>query len=133
MGNNVSVVHLPNYAGKSCDTALVDELTLAGIEVTDIGIKIPGEVPTSICGTIRHWSFKRYWTYWVCNGPGIPIVEAMKLHEAHGEYVRVDGDCTGPSPLEQFGGFGTGHYHVDTLVGLKALADTIKQVYEDGV
>jgi len=127
-------VCLPNYAGvENCNQALKDELTLAGIKVNEVDFNIKGEVPTGVYGTINRWTFHRYWTYWVCSGPGIPIKEAMKLHDDFGDSVRVDGDCTAPSPMEQFGGFGTGSYHVDTLIGLKALASTITQIYEDGI
>ena len=45
--------------------------------------------------------------------------------------MRVEGHCGCPSPLEYNKGFAVGLYHVDTPEGLKALADTIKQVAKD--
>jgi hypothetical protein len=123
---------LPNYAGRSdVDNALTDELELAGINVE----KLPeclrqarGEVKSIIVGSLHGWGFQRAWYYWICDGPGIPLDAAMKLYAEYGKEVRVAGDCTGPSPLKQYKGLGTGSYHVDTLRGLKALANTINDV-----
>lgn len=124
----------PNYAGRSdVDIPLEEELELAGIFVERLPEccrKDRGEVKTIVIGTLHGWSFERFWYYWVCKGPGIPIDAAMKLHEKYGKVVRVDGHCGCPSPLERFKGLGTGSYHVDTLRGLKALADTIREVVE---
>jgi hypothetical protein len=50
------------------------------------------------------------------------------LNDTHGTVVRVSGNVEGRSPREEFNGFGVGCYHVDTPQGLKALADTLKQV-----
>ncbi len=124
----------PNYAGRSdVDEDLANELILAGIKVEKLPEfcrKSNGEVETIIVGTLHGWTFRRAWYYWVCDGPGIPLDAAMKLHAAQGNKVRVDGNCGCPSPLERFKGLGTGFYHVDTQIGLKALADTIKEVVE---
>ncbi len=123
--------YLKNYAGvEGCDDALIEELELAGIEYCKLPIKTSGEVPTSVIGEIKGsgWGFVRAWTYWVAKGPGIPLEDAMKLHDKYGQVVRVSGHCGCPSPLEYYRGFGCGSYHVDTLRGLKALADTIKMI-----
>jgi hypothetical protein len=92
--------------------------------------KSGGEVPTKVRGHLdpSSWLFERAWTYWVCKGPGIPPKEAVELHKAYGRVVRVSGHCGCPSPLEWYKGFGCGLYHVDTLKGLKALADMIKKI-----
>tara|TARA_Y100000310_G_C20539180_1_gene742371 strand:+ start:683 stop:973 length:291 start_codon:yes stop_codon:yes gene_type:complete len=85
-------------------------------------------VYTIIFGELHGWTFHRAWRYWICKGPGIEFNYATKLHEQFGQVVRVDGCCGCPSPLEQFHGLAVNSYHVDTLPGLKALADTIKEV-----
>lgn len=125
----------PNYAGRrDVDIQLEEELELAGIFVEhlpEILRENRGEVKSIVVGTLHGWTFERNWYYWVCKGPGIPINAAMKLHEKYGKVVRVDGHCGCPSPLEWFNGLGTGSYHVDTLRGLKALADTIKDVVKN--
>jgi len=122
---------MKNYAGQIVKQELIDELTQAGIYAHDFGFLInDGEVKSPICGVLGSWSFKRAWYYWVAEGDGLPVDDAMKLHEYYGKVVRVDGDCTGPSPLERFRGFGVGSYHVDSQAGLKALADCIRSVYK---
>jgi hypothetical protein len=124
-------MNLPNYAGRDdVDSELIDELTLAGISVNvyEFLRKSSGEVKTAVIGGLHGWSFRRAWSYWIATGPGIPIDDAMVLHEKHGKVVRADGHCGSPSPFEMFYGLGCGSYHVDSLIGLKALADTIKQV-----
>ncbi len=123
--------YLKNYAGvQDCDNALIAELYHADIEHYVMPIKSSGEVSTKIIGEIKGsgWGFHRAWTYWVCTGPGIPPKEAEELHKKFGDVVRVSGHCGCPSPLEWYKGFGCGLYHVDTLDGLKALADTIKNI-----
>jgi len=124
---------LENYAGvEGCDDALIMELKYAGIEYHQFETKFGGEVPTGVMGAIvdSGWSFKRAWTYWVCEGPGIPLEDATALHLDYGDVVRVAGHCGCPSPKEWYKGFGCGLYDVDTLEGLKALADTIKGILE---
>lgn len=133
-------VHIgfPNYAGRTnVDGELETELELAGITVT----KMPesfrricqNEVKTIILGELYGWSFERGWRYWIAIGPGIPVKEAMLLHEKFGKEVRVAGHAGCPSPLAWNKGFGTGSYHVDTQEGLRALADTIKVVAAVGM
>ena len=121
---------MDNYAGKSDkDDEIATELNLAGIEVHRYEmLRDRGEVKTAVIGSLYGWSFSRAWYYWVAKGPGIPPAYADVLHKHYGEEVRVDGDCTCPSPKEMFKGFAVGHYHVDTQIGLKALADVIRKV-----
>lgn len=108
------------------------ELEAAGINVHILkGIhKGNVEVPSDAIGTLSMWSFERAWYYWMCKGPGLPVEVAEKLHAVHGTKVRVDGNCTCPSPREWFKGFGVGNYHVDSQEGLNALADAIRSVYD---
>lgn len=131
---NTGVV-CPNYAGRSdVDAEVAAELAAAGIpahyfpEVLRDNTR--SEVKTIVVGTLRKWSFQRAWRYWIAKGPGIEVVAAEQLHKDWGQYVRVDGHCGCPSPREWFGGLACGHYHVDSVAGLRALADTIKQLTE---
>ena len=125
----------PNYAGRDdVDDLLKKELSDAGIDVHEHEfLRDRGrEVKTSIEGCLCNmWIFDRAWYYWVAKGPGIPPKYSNSLYETHGEVVRVNGHCGCLSPTDQFKGFAVGCYHVDTAEGLKALADTIKQVVED--
>lgn len=123
----------PNYAGRDdVDELLKKELTDAGIEPLSYEClkQRNREVKTSVVGELGPWYFERAWYYWTAKGPGIPPNIAMELYRTHGKVVRVSGDCTGPSPLEIYKGFGVGSYHVDTADGLKALADTIRGIME---
>ena len=124
---------MKNYAGvENVDDALRTELDLAGINIFEYPFVLTGnEVQTKIIGSLHKWTFTRYWRYWVATGPGIPPEYANNLHERFGDTVRVDGHCGCPSPDEWFQGFAVGHYHVDSQDGLRALADTIKAVFED--
>lgn len=117
------------------DVTLRAELDYAGIthseknEPVIRSITKKSEVQTGVMGFWNGWRFTRAWYYWVCEGPGIPFEDAMKLNEKFGKEVRVDGFAGGESP-RRFHGLGVGHYHVDTLEGLKALADTIREVVQ---
>jgi len=113
-------------------TAIAEaELRAAGIDVFILPFA-RGEVPSHALGTLSMWGFERAWYYWRAKGPGLPVEVAEHLHASHGRQVRVDGDCTAPSPRERFKGFGVGSYHVDTPEGLKALADALRSVYDAG-
>jgi hypothetical protein len=117
-----------NYAGRAdVDDALEAELRASGIEVNRVPeLFRKSEVRTIIMGSLHGWTFKRAWRYWVCEGPGIDVVTAERLHATHGEEVRVDGHPQCPSPREWLKGLACGLYHVDTQIGLNALADTIR-------
>lgn len=125
-------MRFPNKAGDHTDTdeVLAEELEAAGIEVVRMAWlrEHSGEVKTSVRGSLHGWSFERAWYYWVCQGPGIEVEAAERLHTRHGKTVRVDGDCGCPSPRERFKGLACGRYHVDDEDGLKALADTIRSL-----
>jgi len=122
----------PNRAGNhpDNDAVLRAELEAAGIKVTEHEFlrDTSREVKTAVIGTLHGWVFTREWYYWVCKGPGIEVAAAERLHAAHGQTVRVDGHCGCPSPREAFHGLACGLYHVDDAPGLKALADTIKEL-----
>ena len=126
---------LENYAGMvNKDKEIADELRIAKIEVNHHEfLRDEGEVKTSVRGILHGWSFFRAWYYWVAKGPGIPPKYADELHKKHGEEVRVSGHCGCPSPKEWLKGFAVGCYHVDTQLGLCALADTIRQIVADNL
>lgn len=132
----------PNKAGDHADSddILRAELKAAGIPTLQEAAgqqpgylaamlrRNSGEVKTSVIGVLHGWEFKRAWYYWMAKGPGVEVEAAERLHAAHGRSVRVDGHCGCPSPREWFKGLACGHYHVDDAAGLKALADTIREL-----
>lgn len=132
--------HFPNLA-RGFDASQEDitevsdickaELEAAGLETHTFGDYYgEGEVPSKTMGFIGQWKFERAWYYWRADGPGIPPEIAEQLHAGHGKDVRVAGHCGCPSPLEWYGGFAVGDYHVNTPEGLKALADCLRGIIE---
>ena len=126
---------MKNFAGRNdADAEIEAELVAAGItteRLPEVLRERMGEVKTIIMGWLHGWRFERAWRYWIAQGPGIPPVYADDLHRSHGREVRVDGNCTCPSPREWMHGFAVGLYHVDSQDGLNALAQTIRRVVED--
>jgi hypothetical protein len=109
------------------------ELAWAGIPFTTLSLPVArGRIASGVVGELHNWGFTRNWYYWMAEGPGIPVEDAIELHEKFGREVRVEGHCGCPHPLEYRGGFGVGSYHVDSYEGLKALADTINKVAARG-
>lgn len=106
------------------------ELETARIKVVDWPGIVLGEVPSRVVGSLSGWLFERRWYYWTAKGPGIPVEIAEKLHETHGQEVRVDGHCGAPHPREYRKGFAIDLYHVDTQEGLNALADALRSIYD---
>ena len=90
--------------------------------------KASGEVKTSVIGVLHGWEFERAWLYWIAKGLGIEIEAAQRLQDSHGRVVRASGDCACRGPLFWYKGLACGSYHVDSAEGLKALADTIKEL-----
>ncbi len=130
----------PNVAGMGkSDPGGVDAILSAELESAGICVEaLPkfwrdtegGEPWSVVIGTLHRWGFRRAWYYWIARGPGIPPEDAMALHAEHGTSVRVEGNCTCPSPLEYLHGFAVGLYHVDNAEGLAALAETIRGVWQ---
>lgn len=135
----------PNKAGDHVDTdeVLRAELKAAGISDIKEDASVwsenierllrdaSGEVKTCVRGHLHGWEFVRAWGYWKCEGPGIEVAAAERLHQSHGQTVRVDGHAGCPSPREYFKGLACNRYHVDDAEGLKALADTIKELVKE--
>ena len=124
---------MKNAAGDAnCDEYLRQELKEAGIEIIELGFPVRQEVPTSIIGILNGWTFKRAWYYWVAragDGTILPFEIADRLHEQHGQEVRVSGHCCCPAPREWYSKpwyFGVPLYHVDSQEGLNALAEAIR-------
>ena len=132
----------PNKAGTHADTDAIlrAELKAAGIPTiyehdgldesryAQVFRDMSGEVKTSVIGLLHGWKFTRAWYYWVGEGPGIEFAAAQKLYESHGKTARVLGHAGGISPLAAYKGLACGLYHVDDADGLKALADTIRDL-----
>lgn len=129
-------MNFPNRAGmpiEDNDKVLRTELELAGIHVEYFkNLFDNDEVKTGVMGTLYRWNFQRQWTYWAATGnhAGLPPEVADRLYATHGVTVRVDGYGTGEDPRQRLRGLAPAYYHVDTLEGLKALADAIKGVTE---
>ena len=130
----------PNIAGMGredpggTDALLAHELSVAGIPSTSFPecLRYKNEPCSVTVGVLEGWLFQRAWYYWIVTGPGMPVEDAMRLHEVHGTSVRVEGHCGCPSPLEYRKGWPVTTYHVDNPEGLKALADAIRDVAERG-
>lgn len=129
---------MDNLAGVKVDIATKkcrEEFELAGIEFTEFGSPLNqnSEVQSRVMGGLPGWTFTRAWYYWVADGRGLPLEYAVPLHEARGKEVRVDGHCGAPHPVEYLKGTPVDNYHIDTLIGLKALADAIKKSNAAGI
>jgi len=129
---------MQNLAGnKECDKFILEELELAGIKPVHLSFASRDEVPASVIGELDGWEFRRAWYYWVAkshSGTLLLFKYADPLHEKHGKDVRVSGYCGGIAPREWYKFpfcIGVDSYHVDSVIGLKALADAIKQQTAD--
>ena len=140
-------IYFPRCGGDldTTDYSLLSELRFAGIpsvwdsckidpedlpEIKRFVREASGSVRTSTYGELYGWSFTRMSTYWEAKGPGLSLKHADRLYDKYGTQVRVGGDCSCPSPMAHYKGLACGYYHVDTFVGLRALADTIKLIVE---
>lgn len=119
---------MDNLAGKQdCDTTIRSELERCGITIVE-GERSTNEVPASLTGILGCFTFWRAWYYWVVNG-NVPIDIALELYaDPVGKTdVRVDGHCGCPEP-EYLGKRGAVTcYHIDTEIGLRLFADTIRK------
>ena len=105
---------MKNLAGnKDCDEDIRDELTRAGIEI--IEEKVTGEVPYSIVGKLRHYTFRRAWYYWVVTGDtSMELAKEIYAHPEGKASVRAGGHC-GCEPPE------TQSDYMDTSDGLQPI------------
>lgn len=120
-----------NLAGdENCDKVIKNELILAKIElVKDVTSK--GEVPYTIEGKLGEFRFKRYWYYWVVTGP-MPIEIANELYKdpVGKQDIRAGGHCGCVPPNTQASNNDqiVNCYHIDSQVGLRLFADTIRNL-----
>jgi len=115
-----------NLAGLSgVDEQVKGELQAAEIDIQEFPVTVPGEVQTSVFGTLHSWRFTRAWRYWACQGPGLDLAYANWLHVMAGNSARVGGDCTAPAPIDVYKGLGCGVYHCDTPFSLRMLVRAI--------
>ena len=116
----------PRPPGRTHNTGTCEDLKAAGISLP------LGE--SHAHGYLLGWMFTFNNYYWVAEaGSGMPLPHkyADPLHLTNGFEVRVDGHCGCPSPQRwcspSRGYAGVSVYHVDSVDGLKALADAIWQ------
>lgn len=123
---------MKNLAGnKDCDLFVADELRRARIESGECVCQT-GEVPSLLQGNIGEIRFLRAWTYWTARGP-VPISIARQLYAdpVGMTDVRVAGHCGCPAPEAPWTELIDGEefvtsYHIDTEVGLRLFADTLR-------
>ncbi len=122
---------MENLAGdKYCDTKIRRELERARIPVKEV-TRAHTEVPYSLIGVLGDFQFHRAWYYWVVEGPvGLEVAEKMYEDPVGHTDIRVGGDAGCPPPAkwaEDRGGIKyVMVYHIDTEVGLRVFADTVK-------
>ena len=107
-----------------CDVYIRAELLLADITAVAVG-RTTCEVPYSVIGRHRGWTFTRAWYYWVCRadpGKALPSKSAKTLSDRYHKEIWIDGHCGCPEFDETQHGPAVGLYHVDTVEGLRALA-----------
>lgn len=91
---------MQNLAGnKDCDREIRRELARARIDVVEGGGDGKHEVPATVTGKLRGWTFKRAWYYWVAEGQ-LPLAVAQQLYaDPIGKTdIRVAGHCGCPPP-----------------------------------
>lgn len=90
-----------NLAGNyECDWFIGTELGQAGIKRVDHPHVLPrSEVPTRLTGKLGQFTFRRFWYYWVVNGPvPLSVAEELYAHPVGKRDVRVAGHCGCPPP-----------------------------------
>lgn len=121
---------MQNLAGhKEASDRAKAELETAGIDVFTLPEPQDHEVRSRFGGRLGPFLFTRKWYYWSVRGP-MPKAQARRMYEdAIGRTdVRVDGHCGCPSPDEWCEGDTVDLYHVDSVAGLRLIADTIRSI-----
>ena len=123
---------MQNLAGnKECDVYIEQELERCEIESVRVE-RGHTEVPYTITGKLGSLVFTRGWYYWMISGK-VPIAIANELYAdpVGKEDIRVRGHCGCPPPdgwtKEIDGKQYVMSYHIDSEVGLRLFADTIKK------
>lgn len=122
-----------NLAGnQECDAFIKHELQRARIPIECVEQDHRGEVPYRLIGRLGPIEFRRFWTYWVANGP-VPIEVARRLYidPVGRDEIRVAGHCGCPDPAPPWttvidGAEYVTTYHIDSEVGLRIFADAVR-------
>lgn len=112
------------------NAAIKQELSEAGIGPFDIVVPPAHGVKTSIIGQLGPWAFRRADTYWIAEGPGMPMDIANVLHTTMGHEIRVGGVAGGADPRTHFQGFTPTVYHIDTQDALDIFSQALRGVIE---
>lgn len=124
---------MKNLAGnRECDVYIEHELKRARIAIERVELPERSEVPYRMIGRLGPIEFRRYWAYWVANGP-VPIEIAHRLYaDPVGRTdIRVDGHCGCPEPEPPWTEIIDGAeyvmtYHIDSEIGLRVFADAVR-------
>ena len=118
---------MENLAGrKDCDEYIRRELERCRIDIVEVELT-RSEVPYTLEGRLGDFEFRRAWYYWVVRG-SVPLEVAQEIYAdpvGHTD-IRVAGNAGCPPPEEWAHRGFVELYHVDTEVGLRLFADTIK-------
>lgn len=123
---------MKNLAGvQECDRYMRHELERARIEVVEETERCPGEVPYSITGKLKGWTFRRAWYYWIAQGQ-LPLDVAQELwaDPVGRSDVRAGGYAGGTAPETQaayFDADGTRLIHDPTGKEAYLFADFIER------
>lgn len=119
---------MPNCAGnQECDRHIRFELRHAGVNVVEHAEVPPHtEVRYHVSGKLHGWTFRRAWMYWVAEGGPLSLAAAERLYAdpCGKDDVRVGGHCGCPAPTGA-----VDCYHVDSVLGLRLLADMIREMH----
>ena len=112
-----------------------NELTLAGITITEFPWSRDREVKSTLIGELRvgskprfTWVFERAWSYWAAEGPAVPYEVAKIIYDSeHRDDCTACGSSFNPDDM---GGFGVDSYHIFTDDALKFLVEQLNAVAE---
>lgn len=127
---------MQNLAGrKDCDQFIEQELKRSRIDIVRHDEQIRGEVPALLTGKLGPFMFVRAWYYWMVRGP-VPLVVAKEIQaDPVGGDIRVAGMSGGDAPERWLSSVVmkgrrqkcVTNYDIDSEVGLRLFADTIKK------
>lgn len=123
---------IERYEAEAC---IVDELGQAGVPIAADPRQLDHpEVKSAVIGRLGQFEFRRSWRYYVVGGP-VPLEVARRLHEhpVGRTDVRVAGHCGCPPPEPPWVETVAGRvcvtcYHVDSVEGLRLLADAVRDL-----
>ena len=81
------------------DEHIIEELTLAGVNIVRLEKRTEGEVATTVKGQLGEFIFSRAWYYWVVSGLiPLSVAQEMYAHPRGVKDIRVNGHCGCPPP-----------------------------------